>query len=213
MNTDSFLELLKYKLENELPGEESHVKMAPLSRPLTSLALQGTTEIRDSGVAIILYEDSPNVIHCVLIQRQTYEGSHSGQVSFPGGKKESGDITTEYTARRECFEEIGIALKETDLLGRLTNVYIPVSGFLVDPYVYYYQEALEFKLDPREVAEVLSFPLLLLKDESIVNYIDMEVAYNIHLKDVPYFTINDKVVWGATAIILSELKDILLSMN
>jgi 8-oxo-dGTP pyrophosphatase MutT (NUDIX family) len=132
MEHKTIRERIRLQLLEDLPGEHSHQKMSPLNRPLTSDALKNTSNYRESAVAIVLFE-SNNQIECILTQRPEYDGSHSGQVSFPGGKKEDTDEHLEATARRECKEEIGVELSLENYLGELSPVYIPVSRFLVLP--------------------------------------------------------------------------------
>jgi 8-oxo-dGTP pyrophosphatase MutT (NUDIX family) len=207
-----FREALKFKIEEGLPGESSHVKMSPLKRPLSSLALKEATNIRESAVAIILYPDE-NLHHCILIQRPVYDGTHSGQVSFPGGKKDNEDPHLEYTARREAFEEVGIQLNETHLIGELTDVFIPVSGFQVKPYVYYHESIPNLIPDKREVSEIFTFTIdKLLSDES---FSSMEIKFpnGIVQKNIPCFELSEKQIWGATALILNELREVILKIN
>lgn len=140
------------QLQNELknlPGEEAHVEMFPL-RARTSEALKTVEGYRLSAVMALLYPSgaSHNII---LIERQDYDGKHGGQMSFPGGKKEDEDYSSLKAALRETHEEIGIHPDHIKVLGRLTDVYIPVSNFLVHPYVGMLESKPEFVADVREV--------------------------------------------------------------
>jgi len=101
---ENFLENLVDVLKKGIPGEDAHLKMSPLNRGKSSQAILGNTTYKESAVAVILYPKEQS-IECILTQRQEYKGKHSGQISFPGGKKEAVDIHIEYTARRETFEE------------------------------------------------------------------------------------------------------------
>lgn len=208
MNEKDFLQRLKREITHHLPGEVAHAKMAPINRPLSSFALQHAAEIRESAVAVVLYEED-NLIKCILTQRPDYEGKHGGQVSFPGGKKEPEDLDLEVTARRECFEEIGIPTEQGELIGKLTEVFIPVSSFLVQPYVYFHSEKPQLERNLREVAEILHFPLYDLLEEHRVMTMDIPQGNGSVYKNVPYFHLVDKKVWGATALILNELKEVL----
>jgi 8-oxo-dGTP pyrophosphatase MutT (NUDIX family) len=212
MQEGDFLMLFKNEIAFNLPGESAHQKMAPLNRPLSSYALKEAKIIRESAVAVILFRKADE-IHCILTQRQEYEGNHSGQISFPGGKKDETDSHLEETARRESFEEIGIPINEGLLLGQLTDVYIPVSGFKVSPFVYFHHELPPLTRNNREVAEIIDFPLFDLKKEDLISQMEMVISTGYTLKNVPYFNLSDKKVWGATAIILSEIKEILLMLD
>src|SRR3989338_3361833 len=119
---NSFIPALRAQLQT-LPGEESHVEAMPLNRPFSSLALQTAEHFRQSAVGIVVYP-LQGAWKSVLIQRPNYEGTHSNQIAFPGGKKDSDDPDLEFTARRECHEEIGLPVDLGICLGRLTSVYI-----------------------------------------------------------------------------------------
>jgi 8-oxo-dGTP pyrophosphatase MutT (NUDIX family) len=212
MMEQDFLEKLRKEITYHLPGERAHVKMSPISRPLSSLALKHALEIRESAVAVVLYEED-KLIKCILTQRQEYEGKHSGQVSFPGGKKEVDDVDLEYTARRECYEEIGIPLDQGELIGKLTEVFIPVSSFLVQPFVYFHSAKPQLDRNLREVAEILHFTLFDLLEEDRVMTMDLNQPNGGIYKDIPYFNLVEKNVWGATALILNELKEILQAIT
>lgn len=206
-----FPHLFLKEIRRGVPGENSHLKMMPLSRPLSSLAIQSVTSIRESAVSINLFIEEETV-KCILIQRPTYDGVHSGQVSFPGGKKDPDDLDLEHTARRENFEEIGIPMDTGLLLGELTDVYIPVSLFLVKPFIFYHEKLPLLHPDEREVAEIFSFSLPdLLADAS---FSTMEILFTNGVKqDVPCFVLNGKEIWGATALILNELRDLILLIH
>lgn len=199
------------EIKKGIPGEKSHVRMAPLSRPLTSYALKTVSDVRESAVAVILYPTEWEV-ECILIQRPEYNGTHSGQIAFPGGKKDPDDLDLEYTARREAFEEVGVPETEGLLIGELTHVYIPVSGFLVKPFLFYHEELPPLTPDPREVAEIFSFSLSELMNESSFSTMTIKFPTGFVQKDIPCFLLNGKEIWGATALILNELRDLLLRM-
>ncbi|MFN5844079.1 MAG: NUDIX hydrolase [Flavobacteriia bacterium] len=212
MQTEEFLKLFRRELILSLPGEKAHVKMAPIGRPVSSIALKMADKVRESAVAVVLYKNNGS-IECILTQRPEYDGNHSGQVSFPGGKKDPSDLDLEETARRECFEEIGIPTDQGILLGQLTDVFIPVSSFLVKAYVIYHDVLPILKKDEREVSEILSFPLFDLKNEELISTMEIHLPNGTLYQNIPYFDLADKKVWGATALILSELREILLAIN
>lgn len=212
MRTEEFLTSFKREILLALPGEKAHEKMAPLGRPVSSIALQMADKVRESAVAVVLYNHNGS-IECLLTQRPEYDGNHSGQVSFPGGKKDPDDLDLEATARRECFEEIGIPEDQGLLLGQLTNVFIPVSSFLVKPYVFYHETLPPLIKDEREVAEILSFPLFDLKKEEIISTMETKLPNGSIYRNIPYFELANKKVWGATALILSELREVLMAIH
>jgi 8-oxo-dGTP pyrophosphatase MutT (NUDIX family) len=192
----------------ELPGEEAHKPMMPINRPLSSAALKEAIDAKESAVAVLIFEEN-GIQHCTLIQRPSYDGNHSGQVSFPGGKRESSDENLAFTAIRECWEEVGIQLSDDHLIGKLTSVYIPVSNFHVEPFLFYYPEKPAFKPDEREVESIFTITMNELLDDSNLDQIEVKINANLTLKNIPCFNISEKQIWGATALILNELKELL----
>jgi len=208
---ENFLENLVDVIKKGIPGEDAHLKMSPLNRGRSSQAIIGNTTYKESAVAVILYPNNQS-IECVLTQRQEYKGKHSGQISFPGGKKEAVDIHIEYTARRETYEEIGIPIANGILVCELTSVYIPVSDFLIKPFIYFHEELPILSPNDREVAEIFTFKLEELLDQNSFSTLSFEIAPGITKDNIPCFTLNGKNVWGATALILNELREILIRL-
>lgn len=212
MDLIEFIQQFKKEIHLNLPGESAHSKMAPAHRQTLTSALTSNVEIRESAVAVVLYKNGSQ-IDCLLTQRPDYEGKHGGQVSFPGGKRDESDLDLEETARRECYEEVGIPIEKGVLLGELTEVYIPVSQFLVKPFVYFHEELPELIPDAREVAEILSFPLFDLKKEELISSMEIHLPDGTIYRNIPYFDLANKKVWGATALILSEIREIMLAID
>ena len=206
-NSLTFIDQFNFALTSGLPGEAAHRLLSPINRPLTSSALKEFENYRKSAVSILLFKKD-NSIHCILTQRKKYDGAHSQQVSFPGGKMDLSDVDLEYTARRESFEEIMLPKEHGILISELSDIYIPVSRFIVKPFVFYIDELPKLKAEEREVDEIFSFDIFRLLENEAIQTTDIKLAKGIR-KNVPYFSINNKVVWGATAMILSELREIL----
>lgn len=199
-------------LDQELPGEEAHFDVIPINRPISSKAKKEAEYYRESGVALILTTIDEEV-HCILMKRSVHPGNpHSGQISFPGGKKEDYDIDLEATARRETTEEIGIQLNNDDLLGKLTPIFIPVSKFSVQPFVYFINGPLEFVPDPLEVDKVFTFEVKELLKTDIIKQKEIRLSQGFTQKGVPYFDLNGETVWGATAMILAEFRQLILKI-
>lgn len=206
-SSKTFIEQFNFALTSGLPGEAAHALLSPINRPLTSTIIKDISSYRKSAVSLLLFHKE-NSIHCILTQRKKYEGVHSQQVSFPGGKMDISDIDLEYTARRESFEEIFLPKDQGTLLTELSDIYIPVSKFIVKPFVFYVDELPILKAEEREVDEIFSFDIFKLLENKVIQTTDIKLAEGIR-KNVPYFSINDKVVWGATAMILSEFREII----
>ncbi len=186
---------------------EAQYEMAPKARGRFPVEKLAEGSYRKSAVMLMVYKNG-NDLYIPLTKRHEYHGKHSGQISLPGGKFDEPDGSLENTALRELQEEIGIG-QPLEIVGSLTPLYIPVSNFLVQPFVSVYsKETIEFKTNDREVKELIHFQLDLLrnpeniKKEGIVS----GDGYQLH---TPYFDLNGEVVWGATAMILNEFRKIL----
>lgn len=198
-----YIQLIEKGMQ-QLPGVKGQMKMAPIHREKDYRNV--SKNYKSSAVALVLYPEQ-NKINSILIQRPIYNGAHSGQIALPGGKLEKDETTLE-AAIRETKEEIDLDLYIENHLGALTNLYIPVSNFIVTPHVFYIEQLPSLKKEEREVAAILPFPIEQLNMPSTRLIKDIQVD-KYTLKDVPYFSIEQKTVWGATAIILSEFSEIL----
>ena len=207
MNFDNF----KKKIAKiPLPGISSQLKMAPSMRQeaLTSMKERMKTA-RKSAVMALFYPNVENKTKVVLILRKSYEGVHSNQVGFPGGKAEPEDANLQVTALRETEEEVGVQQDSIEVIRKITSTYIPPSNFMVQPYIGVSYTTPTFIPQPSEVESILEVSLHnLLADVSIIEK-KMTTSYAIAI-NVPAFYLNDYVVWGATAMMLSEVKDIIL---
>lgn len=161
---------------------------------------------RLGSVLILFYEDDGN-IYFPLIKRPEYNGTHSGQVSLPGGKTEPGESYIE-TALRETFEEIGVGSEGVKIMGRLSEFHVLPSNYLITPVIATISSIPSFVPDPFEVARVIRASLDDLLDEKASKQKQITVA-GIYTLDAPHFEIEQEIVWGATAMILNELREIL----
>jgi 8-oxo-dGTP pyrophosphatase MutT (NUDIX family) len=192
--------------EKELPGEAAH---APYKRYRQQFETSNAEQPRrPAAVAIHLYPQN-SAWHFILIERSTYNGQHSGQMAFPGGKPDPTDPHLEFTARRESLEEIGIPIDQGQHLKTLSKVWIPVSGFEVSPYVFLHEQAPLLQPDPREVQEIISVSVSDLIADSSLTSKDIEIPGGQVLEAHPCFLLNNKVVWGATALMLNEVRMLL----
>ena len=147
-----------------------------------------------------------DVAHTVYIKRNVYNGAHSGQISFPGGKKDKEDSDLQATALRECSEEIGIPTQHIEVLGILSEIKINVSAFKVMPFIGIYHELPTFNPDLTEVQYVSSPSLKEFTPECIKTF---QRDFSNSTVNVPYYHVRDEIIWGATAMITSELLEIL----
>ncbi len=192
-------------LGERLPGEEAHRNMAVKPRILPPGLWQRTA--RREGAVIMLLYPVDEQLHLPLTVRSRHLRDHSGQISLPGGRSEPGDISLWETAVRETQEEVGIDPDAIVPLGRLTPVEIPVSGFVVHPFVGHLAWRPRFQLQTAEVEGLIELPLHVLLDPAAR---DSEI-WELHGQraSVPFYRYEDHVIWGATAMMLHELEVIL----
>ena len=207
----SFIEQLESRLNKELPGEAAQFSMAPIARKKRSEISFAEISPKKSAVMIVLYPHD-ETIHAVLIQRGTYEGVHSGQVAFPGGKFEDGDLDLKQTALRETNEEIGLLPQQIKVLGSLTEVYITPSNFLVKPFVGVVHQKPDFIVDAREVARVITVDLFQLNNKEIIKEKSILQSGGFKIK-TPYYEIEGLTIWGATAMMISELNAVVAELK
>jgi len=199
-----FISRLEYKLNLPLPGKESQYRMAPSSR-LNLLNLKNPFKPRQSAVLILLFpvDGSPCT---VFIERASYNGKHSGEIGLPGGKAEKFDNDLVDTALREAAEEIGIRREDTRVIGNLTQLFVPVSNFCIQPVVGVMQYKPEFIPDPAEVNDTIVISIDDLLDPANKQVEELKiVAFKI---TAPYYNAHSHHIWGATAMILSEFLEV-----
>jgi 8-oxo-dGTP pyrophosphatase MutT (NUDIX family) len=202
-----------YKISNlknlELPGVESQHKLAPSLRINELDAIDiNTKKPNKAGVMAVFYPNNKGITHLVLILRKTYKGVHSNQVGFPGGRVENYDRNLMQTALRETEEEVGIPQAEVRVLKKLTKLYIPPSNFWVHPYIGLIDRTPELIRQESEVEKILEVDLEDFLDEKNLISQELSTSYAKNIQ-VPAFSLNGHIVWGATAMMLSELKDLL----
>lgn len=193
-------ENIKKALAGNLRGILSHQKMMPPNRKLRA-ADSDKKRLKPSSVLLLLFVENDELFVC-LIKRPATMKHHAGQVALPGGRHEPGETPLE-TALRETWEEIGITAGKIEILGSLSELFVDVSGFLIHPFVGWLSEKPSFKINPAEVEKTLLFPLLKFKDE--LDETELETISG-KLK-VPCFHFEGEIIWGATAMILSEFYD------
>jgi 8-oxo-dGTP pyrophosphatase MutT (NUDIX family) len=206
MKYNNFISSLSNKIKSYLPGEAAQLEMAPRNR----LVVSHIEEPVKSGVLILFYNKHEE-LYIPFIQRNQYSGPHSGQISFPGGKFENGDASIIKTALREASEEIGINPDAVQILGELTPLLIVVTNFKVFPVVGYSEELPDFITDKNEVQELLEIRLKdLLNEENISELIFERLGEQLK---APCYLINGHRIWGATAMILSELLELVRQIS
>lgn len=208
MDFQDFLKLVPQISLAALPGKEAHALMAHKERiaAFENIDFEKITP-RNAAVLVLLYPKNGQT-HLVLIVRNLYEGVHSGQISFPGGKHEPEDLDFAQTALRETHEEVGVNPETVTIIKELTSIYIPPSNFMVYPFLALSKTEISFVPDATEVDTIIELPLAVFLDDKILVDLKMTTSY-AHEIEVPAFAIQNQKVWGATAMVLSELKMIL----
>ena len=189
-------------LQQKLPGYEVQKLMEPATRNRLIEKMKPSSTPKKCGVLVLIYPKN-NKIFTVFIKRQTYDGVHSGQIAFPGGKYEKTDNTLVNTAIREANEEIGINPDDINIIGNLTELYIPPSNFNVLPILAYMDKPPVFNIDKNEVDSIIEISIDELVDEKIVSNKEVYTSEKTMI-NVPCYLYKRNIIWGATAMIISE---------
>jgi 8-oxo-dGTP pyrophosphatase MutT (NUDIX family) len=208
MHFDAFLKYTPKILNVDLPATNAHAKMVPPNREDLLKNTDFTKITPKKAAVMMLFYPKNSQTHLALILRTSYNGVHSSQIAFPGGKVEEDDIDLQHTAIRETHEEIGIHPSTITVIRPFTEVYIPPSNFMVYPFLGYSSRELKFILQEDEVAGIVEFPLAEFMDDKNLVTTTMKTSYAGNI-DVPGFQVNNNFIWGATAMMMSELKETL----
>ncbi|CAN0592270.1 unnamed protein product [Ectocarpus sp. 12 AP-2014] len=209
MNFNFFEQQISKIKDLPLPGEASQYKMAPESR-LEELQRINISQKnpRRAGVMALFYPTNNMGTNLLLILRKTYKGVHSNQVAFPGGKEEKFDDGLLTTALRETYEEVGVAPKDITVIKEISEIFIPPSNFMVQPYIGLYRNPKPFVKQDAEVELILEVPVSDFLDDTLVVSKKMTTSYAVDI-EVPAFKLNGYIVWGATAMMMNEIKELL----
>ncbi|MEX0272773.1 MAG: CoA pyrophosphatase [Flavobacteriaceae bacterium] len=209
MDFSLFREQIPKIEKTPLPGAEAQLKMVPAGREHTLYPPENELEkVKRAGVLALFYPDGAGKVNVLFILRRTYEGVHSNQVAFPGGKMEREDRDLRETALRETYEEVGVASEDIHIIRPVSPVYIAPSNFLVQPYMGLCDYLPKFRKQESEVADLIQVPLQAVMDDSNIFEERVQTSYAITFQ-VPAFKLNGHVVWGATAMMLSEIRTLI----
>lgn len=206
-----FFEKIQKIQQLDLSPNASHAKMEPLDRVALMKNLKPEDFAPKNAAVMVLIYPKNETAHLVLILRTSYNGVHSSQVAFPGGKAEPFDADFWATALRETEEEIGVMLHDIEHVKDLTPLYVPPSNFMVYPFLGFSKKNLSFRLDPKEVAGIIEISVHDFLHHTTVVSKNLSTSYMLD-KEVNGFEIENHFVWGATAMMLSELKDLLIKV-
>lgn len=200
---NQFTKELQQAFMHPLPGKPAQDILKPYLKIYKSMDTPQLPNAREGAVMSLIYPIN-NIPHILFIERPVYEGVHSGQIAFPGGKIEKTDASTLAAALRETKEEIGVNKEQIEVIGSLSKVYVLASNFLVYPFVGVLQEKPIIIPDKIEVANTLEVPIYTFFEQGIIKEKEMKSAMGITL-NAPYYDIAGKILWGATAMMVSEL--------
>jgi 8-oxo-dGTP pyrophosphatase MutT (NUDIX family) len=199
---------LKRALSGPLAEARAMALMSP--RTLTGDALRGRgprPNARQAGALVLLFPDAAEEAVFVLTERSPHLPAHPGQIGLPGGMQAAGE-SLERTALREAEEEIGIDAKAVIFLGALSSVYIPPTDIVLHPFVGHLESPPVMRALPREVTRIFEVPLAALLDAESIHTERRELPIGEAI--VPYFHLAEQIIWGATAIVLAELRTLLV---
>lgn len=200
-----FVNWLKGRIQKDLPGHKAHLKMARLlPRPK---AQEAPKNARESAVLLLL-SGIEKTTQLLLIQRTQDGGSHSGQMAFPGGKKEAIDKNLEATALREAQEEIQLNPEDVAVLGKLSPLYIPVSNFVVQPFLAYTPQLPVLQKSNMEVEDIFNFDLTTIFSSKQNTLVEINRPIKTMLEVNAFVPLPKTIIWGATAMILAELEEL-----
>lgn len=197
---------LEQEISKELPGFDAQKSMSPSIREDLIGNTRPNEKTRQSAVLILLFPVNGK-ISTVFIKRQVYDGPHSGQVSFPGGKFDKTDISLIHTALREAQEEIGINSTVVQIIGTISPLYIPVSNMMVTPVVGFMETMPDILLNQQEVEYTITVALEELTEPT--NKCVKIITSHGKSITAPYYNVSNEMVWGATAMILSEFLELI----
>ena len=191
-----------------LPGFKAQQHMAAVERleELQRDTLQKKTP-RHAAVMMLVYPIN-GIAYFVLIERMESKGAHSGQIAFPGGRKEPEDLDDSITAISETHEEVGILPELQEIITAGTPIYIPPSNYMVAPFLAFAKAELQFTPQPSEVKSIIEVPLHELMDPENIGNHTLSTSYASNIT-VPCYRLQNQIVWGATAMMLSEFKTII----
>jgi 8-oxo-dGTP pyrophosphatase MutT (NUDIX family) len=203
-----FIAQLRHRLTQPLPGLDAQMTMSP---PIRGRKVFVPPNVRKSAVMVLLYPHQGSWY--IPFMRRAKDGRvHSGQVSFPGGRKEPDDPDFTYTALRETHEEFGIPPEQVEILGPLTELFIPPSNSLVYPRVGFMPHRPVFQPDEREVAGIIEVPVDEFFNPAVRANHQVEV-FGGHYIEAPGYTVNQQhLIWGATAMMMAEFTSVLAEL-
>ncbi len=214
MNPDpsELIDHLRHRLREGPPGHDRFMELSGYQRPDIADVIRQQPPPKESAVLVLLYPHESE-LRTLLMLRPDYDGVHSGQVAFPGGHREPHDVDLRHTALREFTEETGASHAGFEVLGEMTRVYIPPSRTLVTPVLAYAGALGPTSPDPHEVAALIPVSVQHLMRHDILKHRMQYIAMLGREVEVPYWDVAGHAVWGATALMIAELRELLQGLR
>ena len=207
MKYKEFIEFIIKIKDFNLKGKLAHKKMVPYNRISENEQNKiNNFRYKEAAVLILIYPSDKGVPSFVLIERTISSGVHSGQISLPGGKKEKNDKSFWDTSIRETNEEIGVNLSKINFVKKMSCVYVPPSNFMIYPFIGYLDKYPFFNMQKEEVQNIFEINILDLLKNKNKSFSEVRSKYMDKKIKVPVYNFMNKIVWGATAMILSEFE-------
>ena len=207
MKYKEFIEFIIKIKDFNLKGKLAHKKMVPYNRISENEQNKiNNFRYKEAAVLILIYPSDKGVPSFVLIERTISSGVHSGQISLPGGKKEKNDKSFWDTSIRETNEEIGVNLSKINFVKKMSCVYVPPSNFMIYPFIGYLDKYPFFNMQKEEVQNIFEINILDLLKNKNKSFSEVRSKYMNNNIKVPVYNFMDKIIWGATAMILSEFE-------
>jgi 8-oxo-dGTP pyrophosphatase MutT (NUDIX family) len=194
-------------MKRPLPSQLAHDEMMSYKRPSVLEARNSNPPARESAVMMMVYEKDQTWF-TLIIERTSSPGAHSGQLAFPGGKLEPGESHLD-AAMRETHEEVGIEAIDLEVLGPLTELYIPPSHFVVAPFVALLKTGTIGSINASEVKSTIEVPLAHFETAACMGKFRVHLSNSSTTIEVPGFTVGEKVIWGATAMMIQEFRHLM----
>lgn len=207
LHYDRFVQELNKAIFYELPGVDAQMRAAPPNRAQFDIDKARMDPRTRRAAVMAIIHPLGNVPHLLLTKRREYPGVHGGQIAFPGGKVDESDIYLLSTASRETGEEVGVGTHCYSVWRALTEIYIPPSRFLVQPFIGIAHHELNFTLEEREVERLIQVPLQWLVQEDYL--VPQKIDLGGVRVQVPGYMFSHDLIWGATAMMISELSELL----
>ena len=199
-----FFDFLKFRLKSDIPGLSAHKKMAPKIGEKFFRDFKPTSYAKSSAVLALFTNFDTNIE--IMFTLRSENISHSGQISFPGGRMES-DETPEQTALRETYEETGITSDIIQIIGRGSVLYVPPSNSIITPVIGLLNKEPELILNPDEVQEIFFVPFSHFITQQTIKM--QTKNFDGHNVELPYWDVHHSTpLWGATAMMLMEIVEL-----